>query len=214
MKRALLGLGVLGTLWLAGFAVFLAMIWPKPLPAAAAPDRADAIVVLTGGADRIAEGIALLRQGAASQLLISGVGPSAGLHDLMDQAGIDPGDWTRFAQDITLGHEADSTHGNALETAIFAKRRHVTSLIVVTAAYHMPRALVELQSRLPGVALLAHPVRPPALRPEAAAWSGARWWGLARLLAGEYTKYLAARAGLADLAASLDHPRALLGQAA
>lgn len=202
MKRLAWGVGLLAALWLAGFAGFLAAVWR---PASDTPPS-DAIVVLTGGADRVAEGVALLRQGAASQLLISGVGPSAGLRDLMAQAGIDAEIWTRLAPRITLGHAADSTHGNALETASFVQPRHVASLIVVTAAYHMPRALVELKASLPGVKLHAHPVHPPAL-----VLGSVTWWRLARLLAGEYTKYLAASAGLAGAAEALDRPRALIG---
>ena len=38
------------------------------------------------------------------------------------------------------------------------------SLIVVTAGYHMPRALAELRRALPDVTLYPVPVQPPAMR--------------------------------------------------
>jgi uncharacterized SAM-binding protein YcdF (DUF218 family) len=68
------------------------------------------------------------------------------------------------------------------------------SLIVVTADYHMPRAILELRRFLPQVTLIQVPVRPPAI---------SHLFGLPtlRLLAGEYTKYLFVRSGVFDLAA-------------
>ena len=66
---------LLGVAWSLGFAVFLgAAREPEPLPA-----RADGIVVLTGGADRIAAGLRLLEEGRAPTLLISGAGRSSGI---------------------------------------------------------------------------------------------------------------------------------------
>jgi uncharacterized SAM-binding protein YcdF (DUF218 family) len=63
---------------------------------------------------------------------------------------------------------------------------------VVTAWFHMPRALTELRRAVPGVALLPEPVRaqPGHGRPEAGVTA------TARLLAEEYTKYLVALTGL------------------
>ncbi len=102
---------------------------------------------------------------------------------------------------MTLGRNAASTHGNALETADWARANGVRSLLVVTASYHMPRALAELGRALPGVRLYAVPVVPPAIRDRVPI----------RLLVGEYIKYLVASAGLADLA---DRPPEQRGEAA
>ena len=66
------------------------------------------------------------------------------------------------------------------------------SLLVVTAGYHMPRALLEIGRALPEEILYPVPVQPPALR-------GPGGVGTARLLAVEYTKWLAAHLGLARL---------------
>ena len=70
-------------------------------------------------------------------------------------------------------------------------------LIVVTAGYHMPRALLEIGRALPGVALYPAPVQPPAMR-------GPLDLGTARLLANEYDKLLAVRLGLTRLARAGD----------
>jgi len=72
----------------------------------------------------------------------------------------------------------------------------VQSLRVVTASYHMPRALLELRRAMPGVTLVPHPVVPPSLRAEGALWREPVWG----LLLGEYGRYLLARAGLSALA--------------
>ena len=172
-----------------GFGVFVREAW-RP---ASLPPRADGIVVLTGGADRVAVGLRLLEQGAADRLLVSGVGRTASFADLAHRAGAA----LTLAPAVTLGRIAETTHGNAAETAAWARTNHIASLIVVTAGYHMPRALAELRASLPGIPLTPIPVQPPGMRDAA---SAATW----RLLAGEYAKFLAVELGLADIAEMVD----------
>jgi uncharacterized SAM-binding protein YcdF (DUF218 family) len=174
--------------WAAGLAGFSAAVWsaapPDPIP------RADGIVALTGGDGRVSEAMALLAEKDAPALLISGAGRGTYLGDFtVDDAAAA----TRYASAITLGHMAATTRGNALETASWAKARHMKSLLIVTADYHMPRAIFVIGQRLPDVELVGVPVRPPAMAHMA---SLATW----RVLAVEYTKYLVARAGLDDFA--------------
>jgi uncharacterized SAM-binding protein YcdF (DUF218 family) len=178
-------------LWVAGFAIFLGVIFtsapPNPLPVA------DGIVALTGGDDRVAAGLALLAAHEAPLLLISGAGQGTYLGDFTAD---DAAAATRYASAITIGHMADTTHGNALEAADWVHAHHLHSLIIVTADYHLPRAMLEMSNALPGITLIPVPVRPPAMR---------RLLTLPtlRLLAGEYTKYLAVRAGLGRFAATI-----------
>jgi uncharacterized SAM-binding protein YcdF (DUF218 family) len=177
--------------WLAGFLWFVhAVELPENTDA-----RADGIVVLTGGADRIATGLRLLKDGRGRALLISGVGRGADLTSLSRAAGVDPGG---LSGRITLGREATSTIGNADETAAWVQRENLHSLLVVTASYHMMRAMTELQRTLPGVVLIAAPVLPPALR------SGGASFATVRLLAHEYTKWLASEVGLTRLRTETD----------
>ena len=178
---------VLAAAWTAGFLWFV----HRAVRADAGQARADGIVVLTGGADRIATGLHLLQQGRGRVLLISGVGHGAELSTLLRGTGIDP---APLSSRVTLGRAATSTTGNADETASWAAGLGLHSLIVVTASYHMPRALTELQRSLPQTRLIAVPVLPPALR----GGSTPSTW---RLLAQEYTKWLAAELGLARLGA-------------
>jgi uncharacterized SAM-binding protein YcdF (DUF218 family) len=104
-------------------------------------------------------------------------------------AGVDPA----LGAKVTMGSVAHSTHGNALETADWAALQHVHSLIVVTAGYHMPRALAELHAAMPGVVLIPFAVQPPEMH----VVLDARLW---RLLGREYLKFLAVELGLADAA--------------
>lgn len=172
---------LLGAAWSVGFAAFLGLAQLVEEP----PPRADGIVVLTGGADRVAAGLRLLGEGRAPALLISGVPQGSDLGAVARGDGLDT---QGLADRVAIGHQAQTTQGNAAETATWARQRDARSLIVVTAGYHMPRALLELGRVLPGVALHPAPVRSPVLR--AAANPGAL-----RLLAGEFDKWIGARLG-------------------
>ncbi len=166
----------------AGFAWFVAVAQETGEP----PPHADGIVVLTGGAERVGTGLRLLAAGQADRLLISGVAHAAALPDLARQAGLDA---ASLAPQVTLGRSAISTLGNAGETADWVRVHAVHSLIVVTAGYHMPRALLELGRALPGVTLYPVRVHPPGMREP----------GMLRLLAAEYARLIAAACGLSHL---------------
>ena len=175
-------LAILALGWCGGFAWF---VYTATEPGPAVP-QADGIVVLTGGARRIEVALDLLARDRARLMLISGVSEHLDLDQLTHAAGLTlpPG----LAGRIALGHSATSTVGNAMETAAWARANGLRSLIVVTAGYHMRRALAEIGTALPDVPLHPDPVRPPALtRPGL---------GTLRLLASEYTKWLAVLIGL------------------
>ncbi len=191
--------------WLAAAAVLLALLaaglalgllWfvRAAERAAALPATADGILVLTGGASRVDAGLHLLAAGRGRLLLISGVDRGIDLARLAHVSRLDP---APLAAHVTLGHAAASTRGNAAEAAAWVARHRLGSLIVVTAYYHMPRALLELRRAMPGVILYADPVVPPQLR------GGGGAIGL-RLLLGEYVKFLAVRSGLSRLLPSRD----------
>jgi len=180
--------------WASGFAWFVHLAVETTAP----PPAADGIVALTGGAERVETALRLLAHGRARLLLVSGVGGAADFLELAHRAGVP----ASLADQVTLGRAAASTRGNAEETADWVQQKKIRSLIVVTAGYHMPRALAELGRALPGVALYPVAVLPPALR------DGGGTAAL-RLLAGEYTKWLAAEAGLTALVSrGEERPRA------
>ena len=81
-----------------------------------------------------------------------------------------------------------NTAGNAIETTVWMKKHEYRSLRLVTAAYHMPRSLLEFGHAMPGVTLIPHPVFPEKVKQDY--WWG--WPGTASLMVGEYDKYLLA----------------------
>ena len=74
-----------------------------------------------------------------------------------------------FSCCVDLDHSATNTIGNAIETRRWVEERRFKSLIVVTANYHMPRAMAELEHELPGVALVPYAVVSDRVRIE-------NWW--------------------------------------
>jgi uncharacterized SAM-binding protein YcdF (DUF218 family) len=152
------------------------------------PPHTDGIVALTGGAGRVELALRLLAEGRADRLLLSGIGGGSDLSTLGRLAGIET---APLAGRITVGRYAASTRGNGVETAAWAEQNRIGSLIVVTAAYHMPRALAELRQDLPEVKLYPLPVGFGGER-----GSAERGVSL-RLEAAEYTKYLLTVSGIA-----------------
>src|SRR6185437_11536756 len=126
------------------------------------------------------------------RLLVSGAGEKTDFADLAHLAGIDP---APFEQQVTLGHAAHSTRGNAIETASWIQGQRgdqgqrVGTLLVVTSWFHIPRALIELRRAMPTVTTHPYPVGHPAI-------TELKHAGGPRRLIGEYHKYLAALTGL------------------
>jgi uncharacterized SAM-binding protein YcdF (DUF218 family) len=169
-------------LWFGGLAVFVA----DGLTTGADPAvSADAIVVLTGGRQRLETGLALLATGTAKKLFISGVNPQVDRGALLRALGPAAG---REACCIVLGRQAENTRGNALETAGWMEAEGYRSLRLVTSWYHMPRSLLEFRRAMPFLTILAHPVFVHGREPDS-------WWGrhgAGLLILVEYHKYLAA----------------------
>lgn len=168
--------------WGSGFVWFATAL---PGPAEPRASATDAIVVLTGGVERLDAGLALLAEGHATKLFVSGVYRGIDVTTLLRHTRRTPG-----ALDccIVLGYEADNTEGNARETAAWMRENKYRSLRLVTASYHMPRSLVEFRAAMPEIEIVPHAVVPSQFRRED--WW--RWPGTASLIAFEYSKYLGA----------------------
>jgi uncharacterized SAM-binding protein YcdF (DUF218 family) len=177
---------VLAMIWAAGLLAYASRVQQStPAPA---PEPADGIVALTGAnsAERIAAAMDLLEQGAGKRLLISGVNRGVSREDIRRVSKA-----ARRLYDccVDLGFTAIDTVGNARETADWARNMRYRRLIIVTADYHMPRAMLELRAvmREPEFQLQAYPAATPSLKAR-------RWWRSprsARLMVVEYCKYLA-----------------------
>lgn len=176
---ALLSASVLGLVALVSFWLFV-----QGLERDEPDDLAEgqAIVVLTGGADRLADGLKLLEAGKGERLLVSGVHPGT---SLMDFKRLMPDRARLLACCTDLDHAAVNTRDNAREAARWAKSHGYSRLIIVTASYHVPRARLEFRQRLPQAVLAFYPVVPDVMGLRA-------WWRephLLRILVFEYAKY-------------------------
>ena len=175
----------------AGFAAAAALAWAagllwfaSTLPVAVedTASHTDAIVVLTGGSERIETGLALLESGFAERLFVSGAGEQVRTGDLVPRS---PALRPELRENITVGTTASNTPGNAAETAAWAQTMNVHSIRLVTAAYHMRRSLLEFHTAMPDVLIVPHAVFPPNVKSD---WW--RWPGTASLIAREYTKFV------------------------
>jgi len=174
---------VTALIWLIGLFAFAERV--QNFTPAVEPERADAVVALTGpSAERVNTAIRLLEQDRGDRLLISGVNREVRRQELR---ALTPGSSRLFNCCVDLGFEAEDTVGNAQEIAAWARSKDYASLIVVTSDYHMPRALLEIRGAARGVRLTPYAVSTPSLDTR-------DWWRsavTARRMTLEYLKYLA-----------------------
>ncbi|HEV8391279.1 MAG TPA: YdcF family protein [Dongiaceae bacterium] len=193
-RRLMHALVLLIVVWLGGFLAFAAAIPPKVRDS---EHPVDAIVVLTGGDVRLAEGFALLDRGLAKKMLISGVSNGVDLPALLQTLNGSPQP-SQAVLDccVTLGYDARSTEGNARESLRWLGENGFTSVRLVTANYHMNRSLLEFRRMMPGIQIIPNPVFPRQLQDP--------YWfarpNVIVLLFNEYHKYLVAagRAKISD----------------
>ena len=171
------------SLALLGYAIgFVLFVGNLPIAPTAVP-RADGIVALTGGDDRLNTAVSMLEHGVAQRLLVSG----ASLSITKETVGNISGGGPRFVCCADIGYAAEDTHGNAEEATTWAREHKFSSLVIVTGRHHMPRTLREFSTAMPDITLIAYPVEQSR-----AVLSG--WWRhprTAQLLHREYFKYLA-----------------------
>jgi uncharacterized SAM-binding protein YcdF (DUF218 family) len=177
---------------------FLGFVWLLPDEEVKLNDKADGIVVLTGGTARVSDALELLASGHGKRLLITGVNPGTTTADIAREI---PNYKKLLSCCVDLDYSALNTLGNAVQARRWALEHRFQSLIVVTSAYHMPRALAELGHQLPDAALIPYPVVSDRLRVEP-------WWSnteTTKLVLSEYLKYLYAKVRMRFDTVSVDN---------
>lgn len=172
---------VLLAVWTGGLFLFADSI---PDAVEDAETHTDAIVVLTGGSGRLRAGIDLLLADRGDRLFVSGVYRGVEVTQLLAVLKQRTDD---IEDRISIGNAVDTIE-NAIETAAWMKENGFTSMRLVTAAYHMPRSLLEMHDMMPEIKIVPHPVFPDHVKQD-------EWWawpGTAALTASEYNKFLIA----------------------
>jgi uncharacterized SAM-binding protein YcdF (DUF218 family) len=138
--------------WFFGFLWFTIAL-PGPLDGG----ETDAVIALTGSRGRVERAVEVLEQGKAQRLLVSGVDPEVKPGEFAAQFGVSP----RLLECcVTLGYQAYDTRSNAIEAAEWITENKAKSVRLVTADWHMRRAMLELSHALPAeVKLEADAVR-------------------------------------------------------
>jgi uncharacterized SAM-binding protein YcdF (DUF218 family) len=150
--------------------------------------QVDAVIAISGdGRERVRRASALVEQGVAGWLILSG-GPS-GLPGAADEM-------VRFAQGFGIADDrllidarATSTVENAVGSARLMRARGLRTAVLVTSPYHMRRAVIIFRRvfRSQGLSVRASPVRDSFFEVQ-------RWWTRGRdreLVIREYAKLFA-----------------------
>lgn len=144
----------------------------------------DAIVVLTGGKNRIETGIKLLEDNPSKKLFITGVSVKLRPIKHIPQ---------NLKDNIDVGTLASTTQENAIETKLWIEQNNIRSITIVTANYHVPRSLLEFKKTMPNIYVESYPVLTKGFRLH-------KWWTHAKtikLLCKECFKYLASKCDIA-----------------
>ena len=152
-------------------------------PAADDAPATDAIIVLTGGPNRIEYAFAALKKRDGKRLLVSGTDPAVTKKDLVRRLG---GNAALINCCVDLGSESVDTRSNAEEASRWLARRGYRSFRLVTSDWHMRRARYDFR----GVLGDKYAMVPDAVRSEPQFMT----------LFGEYNKYVVRRiAALVDI---------------
>jgi len=128
--------------------------------------NADCAVVLTGGSNRVREGLDLLSRGQIKKLIISGVYREATLREIYPL-------WSFYGdvkeQDVVLERRSATTYGNAQQSLPIVEALGCRDVAIVTSYLHMYRAYRTFQASYPShIVLIKYAVNPG--RSEADTW--------------------------------------------
>ena len=152
------------------------------------------IVILTGGSNRIKDGLNIINNFNKLdlmniKLLISGTGKGftkSSINKILPKK-------SHFDVFIKCCVELDSksknTNSNAIQTKVWINKNNIKKFVLITSNYHMPRALLELKELMPDIEIIAYPITPQK--------HGIKNWIYSfetfSLVLVEYTKFIVAK---------------------
>ena len=122
------------------------------------------IVILTGGANRIKDGLKIIQDFKNSKninykILVSGTGMGFTKSSLKKKLG--PNFNSQLIQCcIDLDSVSKNTSTNASETLKWTSRNHIKEFILITSNYHMPRAILEFNNIMPNLKIYTYAIIP------------------------------------------------------
>lgn len=143
-------------LWAIAYALFVFHVYNKY--SKTDTYETDAIIVLTGGQNRIDTALTIFDKSKTDKLFITGVHKDVSKEDILQMW---HGKTPLKECCITLGQKAKTTRGNALETQEWLEdQQSIKTITLITSAYHMDRALLEFKHALKNknISITTHPV--------------------------------------------------------
>ena len=122
------------------------------------------IVILTGGSNRIKDGLKIINdfdkpKKLNFKILISGTGKGFSKASLKRML---TSNFYLKLLECCIEHESISknTFSNAAETYKWAKKNNINKFILITSNYHMQRALLEFKNKMPNLTIFTYPITP------------------------------------------------------
>ncbi|MBE6444756.1 MAG: YdcF family protein [Alphaproteobacteria bacterium] len=143
--------------------------------------KADAIVALTGGRNRIAKAVEILNKNKADVLFVSGVDEFSSWESIKKKQNIK----TSNNEKVVLGKKAKNTLENAKEALDWIHKNKITSIYLVTSNYHLARSVSEFRALDKDLIIIPFPVYSEKVQK--------KWWKSWRtfsLIFKEYNKFL------------------------
>ena len=124
--------------------------------------KSSNIVILTGGTNRIKDGLKIVNKFEKSstfnsKILVSGTGKGFTKMSLAKNIDFD---FNLIECCIELDSISTNTYSNAFETLKWVKKNNISEFILITSNYHMPRAFLEFKYRMPNLKIFTYPITP------------------------------------------------------
>ena len=125
-------------------------------------NKSSNIVILTGGTNRIKDGLKIVNKFEKSstfnsKILVSGTGKGFTKMSLAKNIDFD---FNLIECCIELDNISTNTYSNAFETLKWVKKNNISEFILITSNYHMPRAFLEFKYRMPNLKIFTYPITP------------------------------------------------------